>query len=125
MDKKSNQIVEEWFNKHSISVFSVYILAFILIEQNCNKNTNKRKCLNRYVYHILKKLINDEKINKVESDYYKERISLDIEILIQLKDIVFDISNNPNLLQKDKWSSRNILLEQTNKCFPCKRKTNK
>ena len=101
-------------------------MSFILVEQDYNKNKSKKnKYLDKTVLYILDKLLKDDKINKSQSDFYKDRIYSDTNILEQLRDIVFDISNNPNLLQKDKWSSRNIVLDQTNKCIPCKRKAKK
>ena len=116
-------LIETWFNRHNISTFSIYILGFVLIEQNYTDNEHdKEEFLDKYVSIILEKLENDEKITIEQSIHYRERIFLDQLHLSQLKNIVFDISNNPKLLQKDKWSSRNLILEKTNKCIPCKRK---
>ena len=120
-----DHIIEDWFVKHEVSIFSIYILSFILLEQSQVKKEKKEKYVDNYVCIVLDKLIKDEKIARNEYNFYEERIRLDKKILNQLKDIVFDVSNNPNLLQKDKWSSKNSILDQTNKCIPCRRKLNK
>ncbi len=119
------EILENWFNKHTISIFSIYILSFILIEENKPQNIINKNDVDDKIILILDKLMKDGKIKQADKEFYIERIQLDRQFLIQFKEIIFDVSNNPNLLQKNKWSSKNIILDKTNKCFPCKRRDKK
>ena len=117
-------IIQDWFNRHDITVVSIYILSLVLIEHNY-KRGEKEDFIDRYVDTILEYLLVSGKVTGRQRKIYQEQIMLDKAILAQFKDIVMDISNRPNLLQKEKWSSKNLILEQTNRCFPCRKKSNK
>ena len=116
-----NELIQDWFSKHEVTTTSIYICSLILNEQAEDKMTNTAK-MNGYIKLVLAKLTKDEKITSNQQQYYYQQINLNAEILYRLKLIVFDLTNNPNLLQKDKWESKNTLLSTTNKCFPCKKK---
>lgn len=118
----NDELIKNWFGKHEISTTSIYILSLLLIENESKLFMNKDEYIDLYVDVVLKKIVQDEKITKDDQKFYRRQIRLNKSLLHNLKKMVIDLTNSPNLLQKDKWSSRNSLLETTNNCFPCKKR---
>ena len=104
------EIIRNWFVKHDISIVSIYILSLILIEQG--QEQEEDDVSDTKVMRILTILLKDNKIDDEQKIYYQTHIEQDEILLNQLKNIMFDLRDNPNLLNKN--------IRHTHKCFPCK-----
>ena len=96
-------IISEWFETHDITILNVYIVSLIAIEQLHSQNTKKKYLVKDGISFVVNYLFETEKINKEECKIIEEEISEEIETLEGIKTIVFDLTNNPNLLQKNKF----------------------
>lgn len=96
-----NDLIEEWFDTHLITTLNIYVLALILIEQS-----QEKKLIIDVIDYILNNLINKHKLQ----EHHKEIVYLEIEeeqeTLSAFQKLLFEISDNPNLLQKDKFAEK-------------------
>lgn len=101
MEYSNEELIEEWFGNHIISTLNIYVLALILVEQNVKESKNKK--FPEALQFITDTLLKNKKIEKNHVDIFKDDIVEEEETLLIFKDLLFEIANNPNLLQKDKF----------------------
>ena len=80
-------------------------MSLIVIEQIRSKwdEKSKKNLINAAITIVLDYLIEKEKITKKDSLSIQKEIENGKEILKRMRELLFDLTNCPNLLQKDKF----------------------
>jgi len=113
-NEKIIEIIDEWFENHTISILNIYILSLIIIEQNYVKD--KKDKINSMINLILDILF--EKGKEINKEEILKDIENELETLEEIGKLTLELSNNPDLLQKNKFvNSKN----ETTKLIYCRR----
>jgi K+/H+ antiporter YhaU regulatory subunit KhtT len=107
------EIIDEWFKTHNISLLNIYILSLMIIEHVHFENMEKQKMIPEFINFILDVL--SEKIDKEE---ILNKMNEEKETLEEVGKIMIEICNNPNLLQKDKFNLNQIETKKVIICRP-------
>ena len=91
-EEKYKNIIKNWFKDKDISLLNIYVISLILIEETGQKD---KKELIPYALNYVLDYLDVEK-DKI-LDYYKE----EKETLDSIGTLLFYVSKNPNLLQKN------------------------
>ena len=96
-NKNSEEILENWFSNSKLSIVNMYIAALILIEQS-NITEDKKEYIDSSLNIVLDFLLKTHRIENKE--IILEYIEKERENLEGLREILFTITKNPSLLQK-------------------------
>lgn len=97
----NEELIQEWFETHTPSSLNIYVLALILVEHNVNEEKNK--AVEEALEYILNTLILRGKLKPHHKAMVYEEIREEKEAIVAFRELLFEISNHPNLLQKDKF----------------------
>lgn len=127
-------ILRDWLSVHSPTLMNIYLLSIVMYQNNLtiisgdnqdkdNKEEDEkiRKCFLK----ILEQLVVDGKISKFGEAKLICEYGKNSEMLTGFHDIIVSVARNPNLICPDMWSEKNAIIESTNKCFPCKKHSNR
>ena len=120
----NTELIKYWFGNHDISIFSIYICSLLIVENSyeVHKVSDKEDYIDTTIRLALSTLLKDKRINAEQKHMYWKQLHNDQILFNHMKGMVIDLTNNPNLLQKEKFSPRNKVLDVTNKCFHCKKR---
>lgn len=99
-------LIHDWFQFHEINILNTYVISLIVIEQLHSKKKDKNILIDDAVHFVLNYLIEKELIGKKRSKVIEERILEEKDVLKGIKELVFEISNSPNLFQKNKFINK-------------------
>ena len=110
-------ILKDWFKIRKLSILNIYIAALITIEQLHSKYdvVQKKTLLNDSIHFVLNYLIKEGKLKREDADLAREEIEEEMETLESVRELLFVMTNEPNLLQKDKF-----VLAERKKILLCK-----
>jgi hypothetical protein len=74
---------------------------------------------NKIYRMVLLYLLDIGKIDGDDVKHYKEEFHDRKELVLEFTKIIADITNNPNIINKNKWISDNLVGRIKNSCFPC------
>ena len=119
----NHDMIKDWFSCHPITPLNIFTISMILSEQNYN---NDKLLHAKQLYReIVKQLVDDKKVSMLESN----QLTLEYDDLLRkgiidnYSTIVCDLTNNPNLINMNKWIPDNNIGRIKNRCFPCKNKS--
>ncbi len=115
-----HNIIKNWLSTHQPTLLNIYLLSIIFSQKDLTTEPNVKK----YFLKILEILVTDKKITSFHEKELICKYTKQHEKLLEFHDIILSVSENPNLIN-DKWTEKNILIERTNKCFPCKKYGNR
>ena len=115
-------LVKEWFSDHPITALNIITVSAIWAAPNIIPVENVGK-----MYKIVvDQLLSDEKIDHnryimLISEYTRLKKDNIVENFIS---VIYEISNNPNLMSPNKWTLTTNSTRIRNRCIPCKSKSN-
>ena len=112
-----HNIIKKWLSTHPPTLLNIYLLSIIFSQKDLSEDEPNVK---KYFLKIVEILLIDKKITSFQEKELICKYSKQHEKLSEFHDIILSVSENPNLIN-DKWTEKNILIERTNKCFPCKK----
>jgi hypothetical protein len=111
--------VQSWLNDHKINILNLIIVSMMVSETISSDDTDKFKMSNKIYRMVLLYLLDIGKIDGDDVKHYKEEFHDRKELVLEFTKIIADITNNPNIINKNKWISDNLVGRIKNSCFPC------
>lgn len=120
--KQINIASDIWLLNHDINIHNILIICLIAIEQLLDSDSNKFEKIqgvNEIFPTVLIYLENTGKITPKHIKHFMWKYNDNKDLYHDFINIILDISNQPNLICKNKPISINLLGRIKNYCFPC------
>ena len=116
----NDDLIQEWFSRYQITVLDVFTVAMILTEKG---SIHDKLTVAKTLYQVvIDRLEMDGKVDSDEAtDLIEKFKGLDeMGIINQYATLICVVTNQPNLINNDKWIPYNTIGEIKNGCFPCR-----
>lgn len=120
--KEIEKTTKIWLSNNKITLLNIMIISMIVSEQVSTSDTDgieKLQLANKIFYKVLAYLEDIDKISSKHVKYFTREFIDNQELFAEFCKIIASITNNPNLINKNKWISDNIFGRFKNGCFPC------